>query len=138
MLYTFFDWLEGQPYRWPIANVILVTLILALVDSPELMSFIGALGLGLLALFGAHAARKAMRLDRSRRHPFELLLLWLPGAFAFALASGGLWLATTGHMPVLGLVIFAGHAALVTRIACDQEFGKTVLPEPAFTEMEAS
>lgn len=130
MLDAFFAWLEQRPHRWPVSNVIMVTLILALIDSPELMGFIGALSLALLALFGAYAARKSTRATRAKRHPFEILLLWFPGAFALALAAGGLWLATAMARPVIGLVLFCAHAALLVRIASDQEKGETVLPAP--------
>lgn len=57
---AFFDWLERRPHRWHVANVILITLVLALIDSPSLMAFVGALALAVLALFGAVAARRAM------------------------------------------------------------------------------
>lgn len=136
MLNTIFDWLERRPHRWPVANVVMVALILALIDSSDLLVFIGALALALLALFGASAAAAATNAAK-RTHPFELLLLWSPGAIAFALAAGGLWLAAKENMPLLGLVIFAGHAALLVRIASDQEAGETVLPDAPTTKAEA-
>lgn len=137
MLDPVFDWLERRRYRWPVANVILVTLMLTLIDSTDLMGFIGVLALGLLALAGAHGARRSMRGVHAGRHPFELLLLWFPGAFAFAMAAGGLWLATKTDLRLLGLVMFCGHAALLLFIAGDQEEGRTVLPGAAPGEPEA-
>lgn len=131
---AFFDWLERRPHRWHIANVVMITCILALIDSPDLMGFIGALALAMLALFGAIAARRAMSRIKAPAHAFDLMLLWLPGAFAFGMAAAGLLLAVTGDMPWLGLPIFAIHAALLVRIASDQIEGCTVLT----TESEAA
>lgn len=131
---AFFDWLERRPHRWHVTNVAMITLVLALIDSPSLMAFVGALTLAVLALFGAVAARRAMARVKPPAHAFDLLLLWLPGAFAYALATGGLLLAVRGGMPWLGLSIFALHAALLVRVAADQMEGRTVLT----TETEAA
>ena len=124
----FFTWLERRIYRWHIANVILVTLILAFIDSPALSGFVGALALAVLAIFGALGARRSMAQVDRPFHAFDILLLWLPGAFAFALATLGLWLSVKGDLTWIGLGLCMLHASLLVRIASDQFDGRTVLP----------
>lgn len=127
---AFLDWLDQRSYRWHIANILQITCILALIDSPALMRFVGATALGILALYGAVTARRAMTRIAAPVHAFDLMLLWLPGAVALALATGGLFLAVDGGLPWLGLPVFALHAALLVRLVTDQTEGRT-LPNTA-------
>lgn len=133
MLEGFFDWLEQRQHRWHIANVVIVTIIIAIVDSERLSAFIGCTALAVLALFGAIAALHASRTLAQPRHPFEILLLWLPSLFALAMAAGGLLFAVHGGRQLIGLSVFALHGALLMRIASDQIEGRlpVVLTEPA-------
>lgn len=124
MLEAFFDWLERRQHRWHIANVIIITLILTIADSEGLSTFIGGMAIAVMAIFGAIAARKVAQDRQILLHPFAILLIWLPGAFALALAAGGLWVAVAGGYKALGLSVFALHGALLMRLASDQMEGR--------------
>jgi hypothetical protein len=112
-------WLERRQYRWHIVHIVLVSAILAMIDEPALMGFVGCLALAVLTLRAVVSIAAALRHIPRPFHPFDVLLVCLPVAFALALAAGGLWLAVQANMHLIGLPIFAAHAALLIRIAAD-------------------
>lgn len=120
MLDTILLWLAQRPHRWHTVHIILITAILAAVQAPALMAFIGCAALCVLALLGAASVRASLMHLPYPLHPFDLVLLCLPGAFAFLMAAGALWVAVSLGLVWLGLPLFALHGALFVWIAADR------------------
>ncbi len=111
MLTGFFDWLEANPLRWHIANILQLTAILALIGTPELTVFVGLIGL-MAALVHASLAGGAALERQGELHPYDVALAFVPAGIALTIAAAGLWISVEGARPVAGLVIYAVHLSL--------------------------
>lgn len=119
MLEHILVWLERRPHRWHTVHIILVTAILTLINQTAIMGFVGCLALSLLAMLWVAAVRQSLPGIPRPVHPFNVLLVCLPGAFAWLMASGSLWLAVYLNLHWLGLSLFCAHACLLVWIVSD-------------------
>jgi membrane protein implicated in regulation of membrane protease activity len=120
MLDTILHWLAHRPHRWHTVHIILITAILAVVEDRALMALISLVVLAVLALLGAASVRVSLGHLPHSLHPFDVVFLCLPGAFAFFMAAGALWVAVSLDLAWLGLPLFALHGALFVWIAADR------------------
>ena len=117
------DWMAEAPYRATVVNVLMLSVILAVVGSAPLFMVVGG---GALALAALNLVRRAALRTLALRQDFnlyQLALIWLPGTLAGALATAGLWMATTspfGSLPyVLGAVLYAAELTMLILAGAD-------------------
>ncbi|SIR24217.1 hypothetical protein SAMN05880582_108126 [Rhizobium sp. RU20A] len=115
MLDTIVHWLAQRPHRWHTVHITLITAILAVVEDRALTALINCVVLAVLALLGAASVRVSLGHLPHPLHPFELLFLCLPGAFAFFIA----WLTLPDvSSPTTGVLVTFGLSIPVAVIAC--------------------
>ncbi|MFO1058887.1 MAG: hypothetical protein U1E53_18210 [Dongiaceae bacterium] len=81
------SWIGAKPHRATVLNILMLTLLLALVGSVALFGLVGRI---VLLIAGLHFLWRALARTwdcRSWRHPFEFALLWVPGLIAIALSA---------------------------------------------------
>ncbi len=114
---SLFHWLAGKPYRATILNVFMLTALLVVIASPALFRVVG---LPVLLLAAAHFVWRALHATRQRgvrRNLYGLLLTWLPGLLAGAMAFGALHLVAgvvaLDWRFLLGALLFGCEIALL-------------------------
>lgn len=114
-------WLGAAPHRAGIVNVVMLSAILALAGSDRLYLLVGG---GTVALAGGFFAVCALRHSLlGRADLYRLVLTWIPGVLATALAAAALFLITSrpsgdlGH--IVGMVLFVAEAGFLTMAAAD-------------------
>lgn len=122
-MYRLSRWLGERPHRTTALNILMLTLLLAMLAQPSLFLLVGGLTVVILALSGLRGAFAKLRSRQSGGHPYEMLHLWAPGATAILLAGFGLWLisgAETGSaVYLLGVLLFGFEAALLVLLGAD-------------------
>lgn len=117
------EWLSERPYRSIALNVVMLTVLLALIGQPQLFLMIGSIMIAVLAIAGLRGTLVRWRRSRAASHPYELAYLWAPGATAIVLAGLGLWLilGTDAGSPtyILGTVFFGFEAWLLVLLGAD-------------------
>jgi hypothetical protein len=117
------DWMAEAPYRATVLNVLMLSVILAIVGSTTLFAIVGGGALALAALnLVRRATLRTFALGQDL-NVYQLALIWIPGALACALAIVGIWMAATtqaGSLPyVLGSMLFAAELAMFTLAGAD-------------------
>lgn len=122
-MYRISRWLGERPHRTTALNILMLTLLLAMLAHPGLFLLVGGLTVAILALSGLQGAFTKLRVRQTGQHPYEMLHLWAPGATAILLATFGLWLishAEAGSAPyLLGVALFSFEAALLVLLSAD-------------------
>jgi hypothetical protein len=123
------EWLGERPYRSIALNVVMLTVLLALIGQPQLFLMIGSIMIAVLAVAGLRGTLVRWRRSRNTSHPYELAYLWAPGATAIVLAGLGLWLilgADAGSPSyILGTVFFGFEAWLLVLLGADLRTNRT-------------
>lgn len=119
----FFEWLEEKPHRFTILNVAMLTGLLSAMGSAPLFLAIGGLS---LAVSGIACIRYAFLLtfkNWKQAHPYQIALVWAPGAIALLLTACGLYLVThydAGSLFYLtGCTLFGFELAMLTILAAE-------------------
>lgn len=114
-------WLAARPHRVTIVNVAMLSLLLGFVDSVAVFQAVGA---GAVALAAVGFLRRAGRrtFDRRRdRSLYALVLTWVPGLLATALALVGVAAAQPSraavHVPAV--LLFAIELAMLVTASAD-------------------
>lgn len=132
-MYRLSRWLGERPHRTTALNVLMLTLLLAMLAQPGLFLLVGGLTVAILALSGLRGAFGKFRNKQGGQHPYEMLHLWAPGAAAILLAAFGLWLisgAEAGSAAyLLGVLLFGFEAALLVLLGADLRPGRAAAAE---------
>ncbi|GGZ07063.1 hypothetical protein [Novosphingobium colocasiae] len=127
------EWLGERPYRSIALNVVMLTVLLALIGQPQLFLMIGSIMIAVLAVAGLRGTLVRWRLSRNTSHPYELTYLWAPGATAIVLAGLGLWLilgADSGSPSyILGTIFFGFEAWLLVLLGADLRANRAEIVE---------
>ena len=111
MITAFFDWLGADLRRWQVANAVMATAILALLDTTRVA--FGIMVLALAALWSLRCGWRAVKTGKGL-HPFTLVLAFGPQSFALCVAAGALWLVAQPGWQLAAILLFGGQlAALV-------------------------
>ena len=92
---AFSSWLGAKPHRATVVNLLMLTLLLALIGSAALFKLVGGIALLLASLYFLRRALARTLGHGGRRHLYELALLWAPGLIAVALSCVAIWLIET-------------------------------------------
>lgn len=105
------------------ANGVLFALLLWLMGSPTVFALLGATALAWVGWLGLCRAVARTVAGPRVRHPYDLLVIWAPGAQALALGSLGLWLVrgaeAGGVVYALGALLFGYEFALLVLAATE-------------------
>lgn len=91
-------WFASRPHRLTLINVALFTLVVTFSGSKPFSMAVAGAALALSAVYCFWQALKATFHNLFELHPFQLMLIWVPGALALTLSSGALWFAR-GYEP---------------------------------------
>jgi len=117
------EWLAARPYRLTMANIAMLTALLAVMDSHSLVLMLG--GVATAAAGIAFFVRVAASGNRTGPAPtlYQALLRWLPGALAAGLAAGSVYLAAGYEVDSLSrffaLLLFAGELTILAIASSD-------------------
>jgi len=132
-MYRLSRWLGERPHRTTALNILMLTLLLAMLAQPGLFLLVGGLTVAILALSGLQGAFVKLRERRAGKHPYEMLYLWAPGATAILLSAFGLWLISDSEAGsatyLLGVILFGFEAALLVLLSADLRPGRIVVAE---------
>jgi hypothetical protein len=132
-MYRLSRWLGERPHRTTALNILMLTLLLAMLAQPSLFLLVGGLTVSILALSGLRGAFMKFRSRQSERHPYEMLYLWAPGGTAIVLAALGLWLISGAEagsaVYLLGVFLFGFEAALLVLLGADLRSDRAVVAE---------
>lgn len=126
-------WLGERPHRTTVFNVLMLTLLLAMLSHPGLFILVGSLTVIILALSGLRGAFVKLRAKQTDNHPYEMLCLWAPGATAILLSTFALWLISDSEAGsatyLLGVILFGFEAALLVLLSADLRLGRDAAAE---------
>ena len=132
-MYRISRWLGERPHRTTALNILMLTLLLAMLAQPSLFLLVGGLTVVMLALTGLRGAFAKLRSRQIGRHPYEMLHQWAPGGTAIVLAAFGLWLISGaepgGAVYLLGVFLFGFEAALLVLLGADLRPNRAVVAE---------
>ncbi len=116
-------WLAAKPHRVTIINLTMLTAVLALSESAALFKLIGGSAILLAALYFFQRGILLTARRWAETDLYKLLVLWLPGLLAMALAYLGLQLATQPDASALnhgvGVVLFGFQLAMLALAGAD-------------------
>jgi hypothetical protein len=116
-------WFGARPHRATVANLLLLSVILAIANSPALYALVGGIA---LSLAGAGFALRAICWTRAswrELNAYQVALIWIPGLLPIALAASGLVLVSAARgldlAYGLGAVLFAAQIAMLAVASAD-------------------
>lgn len=89
------SWLGAKPHRATVVNLLMLTLLLALIGSAALFKLVGGIVLLFAGFYFLRCAFARTLVRGSRRHLYELAQLWAPGLIAVALSCAAILLIET-------------------------------------------
>lgn len=112
-------WLAAKPHRATIVNIVMLTILLALVGNATLFALVGSLTvLVAAAAFLRRAVARTFQ-PSGGGHAYRLALVWVPGVIAIALsltALGVITDSTPGGLPQGLAIVLFGFEVIVLAI----------------------
>lgn len=116
-------WFGARPHRATVTNLLLLSAILAIANSPELYTLVGGIALVMAAAGFAFRAIRWTRASWRQLNVYQVALTWIPGLLPIALAAGGLVLISAARgldlAYGLGAVLFAAQIAMLAVATAD-------------------
>lgn len=125
-------WLAEAPVRATVINAVMLSVILAMLNTPALYTVVGG---GTVLLAGAWFTLNALRRSLAQSHTIrlpQLAVIWLPGIVAVGVALVALHLVTsevsTGVSYGVGAVLFTAQLVALILLASGMS-GQSIGPE---------
>ncbi|PZO86134.1 MAG: hypothetical protein DI626_06840 [Micavibrio aeruginosavorus] len=119
----FAGWLEQRPHRFTIINVTMLAFLLYMMDSNVMFALIGGLTLIVAGLYCVAEAAMLTYKNWKDIHPFQIALIWAPGAIALILSASGLYLAAQydagSAFYIVGCIMFGFEVAMLAILGAE-------------------